>query len=187
MTLLAASSLSTGFEMPNQAITNWRGFRCTNFRWRCPCRHQSLYAVALVHGSKPPFSSLSHIIEITPAVDAAVEMALCQAVTFNSISLLDRIWNSSSPETEPSPADAGPGNGGEWSRRRYLRTDKNYNRFQFRRGMEVAVQTPNMENKLGEATHALAAASSCGQLELAKRLYDQYRQEIRASPSVSDG
>jgi hypothetical protein len=42
-----------------------------------------------------------------------------------------------------------------------------------------------IKNKLGEATHALVAAASCGQLELAKRLYNKYRQEIRASLSIS--
>ncbi|OWY96608.1 hypothetical protein PHMEG_00033087 [Phytophthora megakarya] len=65
--------------------------------------------------------------------DSAVEMEFCEACKLNSIALLERIWTASLPASEPSPAELGPGNGGTWSRRKYLRTDRHYNRFQFRR------------------------------------------------------
>lgn len=61
------------------------------------------------------------------------------------MALLDRIWSGSIPESEPSPADAGLGHGGTWSRRKYLRADKHYNRFQFRRAMMEAVKLEGME------------------------------------------
>ncbi|EGZ14839.1 hypothetical protein PHYSODRAFT_509529, partial [Phytophthora sojae] len=76
----------------------------------------------------------------TAFLDAAVEMELCKACTFNSLRLLDRIWDSSLPETHPSPAEVGPGNGGSWTRRKYLRTDRHYRRFQLRRAIVEAVK-----------------------------------------------
>lgn len=66
-------------------------------------------------------------------------MALSRACSLNSVPLLDRIWSSCSPESAPSPAALGPGNGGEWSRRKYLRTDRHYNFSQFQLAMIEAV------------------------------------------------
>ncbi|OWY91997.1 hypothetical protein PHMEG_00039173 [Phytophthora megakarya] len=98
-----------------------------------------LQSVQLVFRSK--FIQLSAILQTTSAfLDSAVEMEFCKACKLNSIALLDRIWTASLPDSEPSPAELGPGNGGTWSRRKYLRTDRHYNQFQFRRAMVKAVE-----------------------------------------------
>ncbi|KAL4115145.1 hypothetical protein PRIC2_014039 [Phytophthora ramorum] len=105
-----------------------------------------LLAVTLVYRSKSSFSSLAHVIKDTSAfLDSSVELELRRAIRFNSTRLLDRIWGSSSPESESSPADVGPGKRGKWSRHKYLRTDKHYNRYQFRFSMLEAVRQPGME------------------------------------------
>ncbi|KAE9184554.1 hypothetical protein PF002_g26401 [Phytophthora fragariae] len=124
----------------------------------------------------------SHIVDTTSVfVDSAVEMAFCEACKLNSVALLERIWNGSHPETSPSPADLGPGNGPKWSRRHYLRTDKHYNRFQFQGAIVEAAKHQELEKAmemvqwLYDHFHgcivpfgAVSAAASHGHLEILK-------------------
>lgn len=124
----------------------------------------------------------SHILDTTSGfVDSAVEMAFCEACKLNSVALLEIIWNGSHPETFPSPADLGPGNGPKWSRRHYLRTDKHYNRFQFQGAIIEAAKHQELEKAmemvqwLYDHFHgcivpfgAVSAAASHGHLEILK-------------------
>ncbi|EGZ04648.1 hypothetical protein PHYSODRAFT_444601, partial [Phytophthora sojae] len=96
-------------------------------------------AATLVLRSRAIFASLVQD-SVTAFLDSAVEMELWQACKMNSAALLEHIWQGSAPETEPSPASLGPGNGGRWSRRKFLRTDRHYRRFQFRRAIVEAVK-----------------------------------------------
>ncbi|GMF22466.1 unnamed protein product [Phytophthora lilii] len=98
-----------------------------------------LLSVRLVFNSKSVFDAML-LDAVTTFLDSAVEMEFSRACSFSSVALLERIWNGSYPETEPSPADSGPGHGGEWSRRRYLRTDRLDKRFQSRRGILTVCQ-----------------------------------------------
>ncbi|KAG7394257.1 hypothetical protein PHYBOEH_005431 [Phytophthora boehmeriae] len=95
---------------------------------------------------RPELSSLPHIQELTSAfLDTSVELEFHRACRFNSIKLFERIWSSCSPESEASPADRGPGHSETWSRRRYLRSDRYYNRYQFRLAMIEAVKLPDLD------------------------------------------
>lgn len=105
-----------------------------------------LLAVRVVFRSSPECLALSHVVQPTSDfLDSSVEMEFRHACKLNSVKLLDRIWSSCSPESEDSPADAGPGHGGHWTRRKYLLTDLDYNDFQFRHGMLEAVKHSGME------------------------------------------
>ncbi|GMF65261.1 unnamed protein product [Phytophthora lilii] len=87
-----------------------------------------LLIVTLLYRSKPAFDQLRHVIDATSAfLDTSVELEFREAVKHNSVPLLNRIWDSCLPVK------------GQFSRRKYLRTNVHYNRYQYRFGMENAV------------------------------------------------
>ncbi|KAG1710045.1 hypothetical protein DVH05_017053 [Phytophthora capsici] len=85
-----------------------------------------LLAVTLVFRSRPEFDSLNlnHLVSAVSAyVDSSVEQPLHKACKFGSVTLLDRIWNTT--------VDLEPSGWGIWSVRKLLRTQKLYGKLQF--------------------------------------------------------
>ncbi|ETL92756.1 hypothetical protein F442_09239 [Phytophthora nicotianae P10297] len=97
-----------------------------------------LLAVSLLFRSKPRFAGIDHVISSVSAyADSSVELPLNKACKYGSVTLLNRIWNST--------VDLEPGGWGLWSVRKLLRAYKLYGKLQFTLCLLEAVKTNNVD------------------------------------------
>ncbi|POM65418.1 hypothetical protein PHPALM_18870 [Phytophthora palmivora] len=97
-----------------------------------------LVAVTLVFGCRPRFDGIDHVINTVSAyADSSVEVPLNKACKYGSVTLLDRIWNST--------VDLEPNGWGLWSVRTLLRTYRLYGKFQFTLSLLAAIKINNVE------------------------------------------
>ncbi|OWZ09856.1 hypothetical protein PHMEG_00017376 [Phytophthora megakarya] len=97
------------------------------------CDPPPLVTVTLLFRSKTKFTDLPHVVTaVSLFLDASVELPLHVACQFGSLTLLDRIWNSSDVYTNTNNSKSDD----TWSLRRFLRTDPHYKQYQFTQSME---------------------------------------------------
>ncbi|ETL79086.1 hypothetical protein L917_20206 [Phytophthora nicotianae] len=134
----------------------------------------SLLAVTLVFRSKPGLESLAHVVEsVSTFLDSSVELPIKKACRFNSIRLLDRIWDSSLEVAASSDSS--------WSIRNLLHTETHYRGFQFTFSIMEAVKLRNVEMVHWLCDHlpgfmvtqqCLEEAASIGTLEILQYFLD---------------
>ncbi|KAK1940853.1 putative ankyrin repeat protein [Phytophthora citrophthora] len=94
-----------------------------------------LMAVAVVFRPKGEFAGLPYVISMVSCfLDTSVELPLDVACTFGSLSLLDRIWESSIDIDNDS-----------WTLRKFIRTELNYMHYQASKSMMEAVHLKDLE------------------------------------------
>ncbi|EGZ14598.1 hypothetical protein PHYSODRAFT_264078 [Phytophthora sojae] len=111
-----------------------------------------LLAVRLLFRSKGQFVDLPHVTEaVSLFLDSSVELPLHKACKRDSIPLLDRLWASSQvfvnniaaeDDAEDETYEQGKGN---FTLRKFLRTDRHYKQFQFTKSLFVAIDDKNLE------------------------------------------
>ncbi|RLN65315.1 hypothetical protein BBJ28_00018134 [Nothophytophthora sp. Chile5] len=99
-----------------------------------------LTSVAVVLRERPALEQLPHVWELLSTfLDRRTELSLAQACAFGSLGLLDRMW-----EMSPTTRDAIAATDIEsWSLRKFLRSDRHYNRHQFTKAL---VQTAKIDD-----------------------------------------
>ncbi|OWY99947.1 hypothetical protein PHMEG_00028966 [Phytophthora megakarya] len=97
-----------------------------------------LTCVSVVLGHQPNVDNLEHLSPlICSFLGPSPTLSLTQACTFGSTRLLDWIWYSSCISSESKTSN--------WTLNNYLRTEREYYLWQFRKSTEVAAECGNLE------------------------------------------
>ncbi|OWY99427.1 LOW QUALITY PROTEIN: hypothetical protein PHMEG_00029568 [Phytophthora megakarya] len=151
-----------------------------------------LASAALVFRSKPEFHGLPHVVNsVSLFLNSSIDLSLLGACTFNSVKLLEHIWNSCAvfePETINSET--------KWTLRRFLRTDKHYRQYIFSKVMEDAVPCQDLEmvkwlsSKFQGCTvtsEVVDRACEAGAMEILQVFYDNDSAFLEESGVVGTG
>ncbi|KAG6948518.1 hypothetical protein JG687_00015429, partial [Phytophthora cactorum] len=92
--------------------------------------------------AKDLFTDLPHIVTAVPLfLDSSVELPLHRPGRFNSLKLLQRIWDSSEKYVDDTISNADE----PWTLCKYIATDKHYRQYQFTLSLLEIVELKNIE------------------------------------------